>query len=80
MRATLAYTSLRLVLFIVSLVLVYLVGARGFLLVALALSISGVVSLVVLSRHRDAMSGSLVRSFRSFHDRLDAGTKAEDQD
>ncbi|HTP17572.1 MAG TPA: DUF4229 domain-containing protein, partial [Streptosporangiaceae bacterium] len=78
--ATLAYTSMRLLLFIASLLLLYLVGARGFLLLALALVISGIVSFVVLSRQRDAMSGSLVNSVRGFRTRLDEGARAEDED
>ena len=80
MRATLAYTSMRLLLFIASLLLLYLAGARGFLLLALALVISGIVSFVVLSRQRDAMSGSLVNSVRGFRTRIDEGARAEDED
>ena len=80
MRPTLTYTALRLLLFIAALGLVYLLGGRGFLLIALALLISGIVSFVVLSRHRDAMSGALVNSVRSFRQRIDEGTRAEDDD
>jgi Mn2+/Fe2+ NRAMP family transporter len=80
MRPTLAYTGLRLLLFIAALLLVYLLGGRGFLLIALALVISGIVSFVVLWRQRDAMSGALVRSVRGFRQRLDEGTRSEDQD
>jgi Mn2+/Fe2+ NRAMP family transporter len=80
MRPTIAYTALRLLLFIAALLVVYLLGARGFLLIALALLISGIVSFVVLWRQRDAMSGALVNSLRSFRRRLDEGTRAEDED
>ena len=59
MRTTLAYTSARIVLFLVTLVLLDLAGARGLLLIALALLISGLLSYVLLSRQRDAMAGSL---------------------
>ena len=41
MRATLAYTSARIVLLVVSAVLLYLVGARGLLLLVLAFAVSG---------------------------------------
>jgi Mn2+/Fe2+ NRAMP family transporter len=80
MRPTIAYTALRLLLFIAALLVVYLLGARGFLLIALALLISGIVSFVVLWRQRDAMSGALVNFLRSFRRRLDEGTRAEDED
>jgi hypothetical protein len=78
MRATLAYTSARILLFLAALGLLYLVGARRLLLVALALVISGILSFVVLSRQRDAMSGALVSRLRHVHERLDDGSRAED--
>jgi hypothetical protein len=78
MRATLAYTSARILLFLAALGLLYLVGARGLLLVGLALVVSGIVSFVVLSRQRDAMSGALVFRFRQFRSRVDEGARAED--
>jgi hypothetical protein len=80
MRATLAYTAMRILLFIVALLLTYLAGGRGLLLIAVALVISGVISYLLLSRQRAAMSGSIVSSVRSFRTRLDAGTRAEDDD
>ena len=78
MRPTLAYTSARILLFLAALGLLYFTGARGLLLVALALLISGVVSFVVLSRQRDAMSGALTSRLRGFRERLDEGARAED--
>jgi hypothetical protein len=80
MRATFAYTLARIVLFAVMLGLLYLVGARGLLLVALALVISGIISFVVLSRQRDAMSGAIASRIGGFRERLDQGTRAEDDD
>jgi hypothetical protein len=59
MRATLAYTSARVLLFIAAIVVLYLIGARGVLLLALALLVSGIASFVVLYRARDRMSASL---------------------
>jgi Mn2+/Fe2+ NRAMP family transporter len=78
MRATFTYTSARVLLFVAALGILYLVGARGLLLVALALLISGVISLVVLSRHRDAMSGAIMTRIGNFRQRLDEGSRRED--
>jgi TctA family transporter len=78
MRATIAYTSARILLFLAALGLLYLLGARRLLLVALALVISGIVSFVLLSRQRDAMSGALVSRLTGFRERLDEGARAED--
>jgi hypothetical protein len=87
MPPALTYTSARILLFLAALVLLYLAGARGLLLAALALLVSGIASLVLLSRQRDAMSSSLTARLRGartrvseFSQRLDQGTKAEDDD
>ena len=80
MRATLAYTSARILLFVAALGLLYLAGARKLMLVGLALVISGIVSFVVLSRQREAMSGALVFRFRQFRSRLDEGTRVRTTD
>jgi Mn2+/Fe2+ NRAMP family transporter len=80
MRATLAYTAARIALFAAAAVLIYLAGARGLLLLGLALLASGVASYVLLSRQRDAMAGALASRMRTFRDRLDQGTSAEDTD
>ena len=87
MRTTLAYTSARIVLLVVSVVLLYLAGARGLLLLALAFVVSGIVSFVLLSRQRDAMSGALMARLKKrrprgpgFRARLEEGARAEDRD
>ena len=77
MRPTLAYTSARILLFVAALVLLYLAGARGALLLALAIVVSGVVSFIVLSRQRDQMSGALASRLRNWRSRLDEGARAE---
>jgi uncharacterized protein (DUF58 family) len=59
MRPAVAYTSARILLFVVALAVLYLIGARGLILLALALLVSGLVSYVVLSKARDRMSASL---------------------
>ena len=85
MRNVLFYTVSRILLFIVVLLLLDLAGARGLLLIALALLISGLLSYVLLSRQRDSMAGSLTgrlsrRRSTSFRDRLAEGARAEDTD
>ena len=87
MRATFAYTSARIVLLVVSAVLLYLVGARGLLLLALAFVVSGIASFVLLSRQRDVMSGALMARLKhrrprgpGFGARLEEGARAEDED
>jgi len=80
MHATFVYTASRILLFAAVLGVLYLVGARGLLLVGLALLISGVVSFIVLSRQRDAMAGAITSRISNFRERLDEGTRAEDDD
>jgi Mn2+/Fe2+ NRAMP family transporter len=87
MRATLAYTSARILMLVVSVILLYLIGARGLLLLALACLVSGIASFVVLSRQRDRMSGALLTRLRNgprrvtgFRARLEEGARAEDDD
>jgi hypothetical protein len=87
MRTTLAYTSARILLLVVAMILLYLAGARGILLIALALVVSGIASFVLLSRQRDVMSGALTARLRnrrarttSLRARLDEGARSEDDD
>jgi hypothetical protein len=80
MHATFVYTISRILLFAVVLGLLYVVGARGLLLIGLAVLISGIVSFIVLSRQRDAMSGAITSRISNFRERLDEGTRAEDDD
>ena len=78
MRATLAYTAVRFVLFAVAVGLIYLAGARGLLLIALALLLSGAASYVLLSRMRDSMASSISRRIESVRSRIDEGSRVED--
>jgi hypothetical protein len=80
MRATLAYTAARILLLAVAAGLLYLAGARGLLLVALALVVSGAASYILLSRMRDAISGSISRRIESVRSRIDEGAGVEDED
>jgi len=78
MRATLAYTAVRFLLFAAAVGLIYLAGARGLLLIALALLVSGAASYVLLSRMRDSMASSINRRIESVRSRIDQGTRVED--
>jgi uncharacterized protein DUF4229 len=86
MRAALSYTSARVLMLVVSLVVLYLAGARGFLLIAAACLVSGIASFVLLSRQRDVMSGALMTRIRTrqqrpgLRARLEDGARAEDDD
>ena len=87
MRSTIAYTTARILLFVAAAGVLYVFGARGLLLLGLALLISGFASYVLLSRQRDVMSGALAARMggvrgriSDFRSRLDAGTQAEDDD
>jgi Mn2+/Fe2+ NRAMP family transporter len=87
MRTTLAYASARILLLVVSVILLYLVGARGLLLLALACVVSGIASFVLLSRQRDVMSSALMNRIRTgqrraagFRARIEEGARAEDDD
>jgi TctA family transporter len=87
MRTTLAYSSARILLLVVSMILLYLVGARGLLLLLLAFVVSGIASFVLLSKQRDIMSGALTGRLRNgrqrvsgFRSRLEEGTRVEDED
>jgi hypothetical protein len=87
MRTTLGYTSARITLLVVSAIVLYLAGARGLLLLALAFVVSGIASFVLLSRQRDIMSGALLARLKhgrvraaGFRARLEEGARAEDED
>jgi len=59
-HAILRYTTLRVALFVLALVVLWLVRIRdGVLLVAIALVLSGLASFVLLAGQRDAMSAQL---------------------
>jgi hypothetical protein len=80
MRATLSYTLLRLLIFFAAAIILALFGVHGITLVVVALIISAIISLPLLSKLRDRMSTSLSGRVARFGSELDAGTKAEDVD
>ena len=53
---------------------------HGITLIAVALIISAIISLPLLSRLRDRMSASLTSRAGKFSAKLDEGTKGEDAD
>jgi hypothetical protein len=76
--AFLRYTLLRILLFVVVAALLWIVGVRGFWLLLLAIFGSGVVSVFVLSRSRDAASASLANRVSKVRRRMRERTAAED--
>ena len=87
MRTVLAYSSARILLLVASLGLLYLAGARGLILLGLAILVSALASYVLLSRQRDVMSSALSRRLTKaeakaaeFRSRLAEGAAAEDID
>jgi len=81
----LAYTSARILMFGCAVILLYVAGARGVLLLALGLVISALASYVLLNKQRsiiaDRLNGRLSKAgskVTEFRDRLDEGSKAED--
>jgi Mn2+/Fe2+ NRAMP family transporter len=78
MRSVLAYTAARLALFTAAAGVLYLLGARGLLLFALAVLLSGPVSFVLLSRHRDAMSSAVVSAARRGRRKIEESRTRED--
>lgn len=77
MRAAAVYTLARLGLLLACAALLHLLGARGLLLVVLAVLTSGLASFLLLTGLRDAMSAALVER-RRLARALEAGTAAED--
>lgn len=77
---TLVYSALRLVLLLATLGIVWLLGARGLLWLLLGFLISGLVSLVMLSGQRDAMSRGVAGFFGRLNDRIEASRRAEDDE
>ncbi len=59
MRSVIVYSLARLLLVAATAAILYLLGMRGLLNLAVAFLISGIVSYVVLSRQRDKVSVTL---------------------
>ncbi|MGH8775373.1 MAG: DUF4229 domain-containing protein [Jiangellaceae bacterium] len=77
--AFLRYTLLRLLIFGVVTALLWIVGVQElWLLVLASIFLSGVVSVFVLSRSRDAASAALDRRMSQIKRRMNERTAAED--
>ncbi|TDC66207.1 DUF4229 domain-containing protein [Actinomadura sp. GC306] len=78
MRTVFLYTLARFAVFGATAGVLALLGARGFLLLMLALLISGVVSYVLLSEQRDRMSSAVVSGVRTQRQRFHRSVTKED--
>lgn len=76
----LRYTMLRVALLLVTAAVLYLLGLRGLWLALVAVLASGVISVVVLMRQRDAASSSLDTRLQRLNARLDEAAAAEDDE
>jgi UPF0716 family protein affecting phage T7 exclusion len=83
----LAYTSARILIFGCAVILLYLAGARGVLLLFLGLVVSALASYVLLNRQRaiiaDKLNGRLSRvgsKASELRERLEEGTRSEDEE
>jgi hypothetical protein len=81
----LAYTSARILMFGCAVILLYVAGARGVLLLGLGLVISAIASYILLNKQRtliaDKLNGRLSKAgahVTELRDRLEEGSKAED--
>lgn len=74
----LVYSLLRLLLFAVVAGVLYLLGARDVLLLALAVLLSGLLSFPLLSRYRDAMSARVAGRSERIQSRLREAAESED--
>jgi UPF0716 family protein affecting phage T7 exclusion len=82
----LAYTSARILMFGCAVILLYVAGARGILLLFLGLVISALGSYVLLNKQRsiiaDKLNGRLGKAgakVTELRERLEEGTQAEDE-
>lgn len=80
MGSVIVYTAARLALFGATVGVLYLTGFRGLLLLALAVLISGIVSFVLLSRQRDAISSAVTKRAARMRQNLAEGAAREDDD
>jgi hypothetical protein len=76
--AFLRYTLLRVLVFAVVAALLWIVGFRGFWLLLIAVFLSGVVSVFVLTKSRDAASAALAHRVEEIKRRMAERAAAED--
>ena len=75
----LRYSSLRLAIFVIALILLWLVRVRGALLVMLALIVSGLASYALLRRQRADMGAKLAAAADRRRDRAVVRAAREDE-
>ena len=87
MRTAFAYTTARILMFGCAVILLYVAGARGVLLLGLGLVISALASYVLLNKQRamiaDKLNGRLSKAgskVTDLRDRLEEGSQAEDDE
>lgn len=78
-HTVLRYSSLRLAIFVIALILLWLVRVRGALLVVLALIVSGLASYALLRRQRADMAAQLAAAAERRRDRAVARAAREDE-
>ncbi|MFA1549351.1 DUF4229 domain-containing protein [Actinomadura chokoriensis] len=78
MRSVILYSLARLAIFAATAGVLALFGARGFLLLLMALLVSGIVSYVLLSGQRDRMSAAVTRGVRTQRSRFEKSRTKED--
>jgi Protein of unknown function (DUF4229) len=76
----LRYTLLRVLLLVATAAVLWVLGLRGLLLALVAVLVSGVVSIVVLMRQRDAASSALDSRLQRINTRIDDSARAEDDE
>jgi hypothetical protein len=86
MRTAFAYTCARIIMFGASVLVLFWAGARGILLLGLALLISALLSYVLLNKQRQIIAGKLNgrlskvgQKASELSKRLEEGTRAEDE-
>ncbi len=80
MMAFWTYTLARLAVLAASFGVLYVAGARGILLIVLAVLVSGLISYWLLSGLRDRLTVSVQARAQRINDRMEAATTAEDID
>ncbi len=81
MRSVIAYTTARILIFVATtgvLALVTPMKKEPLLLLAASVLISGIISYVLLSRQRDVMSASVIKSVQHGKDKFHAARTKED--
>jgi hypothetical protein len=74
----LRYTLARLAILLAVAAVLYVLGARGLLLLVFAFLISGLIAMVALNRTREGAAYGITSALRNANAKIDAGSRAED--